>query len=257
MPFKLTIAGLSDLGRVRRRNEDSLGLAPECGVAVVADGMGGHPGGDVASGLAAATALDRLRLISAAQDSETSTLPLVDAMSGMVLEAHEAVLARGTTDPELSGMGTTLTAILADARHGRWSIGHVGDSRAYLLRHGSFRQLTRDDTWVQARVEESLLTPDQARRHPFGHILTQCLGLEDAPSPQILEGELQAGDLFLLCTDGLTGLLEDEVLADALRAHAPKGAGADDIAAAARSLITMANGRGGRDNITAALIAVV
>lgn len=231
-------------------------MAPESGVAVVADGMGGHPGGDVASALAASTALDRLRLISSADETESTTTPLVDAMSRVVHAAHEAVWARGTEEPELSGMGTTLTALLADTRRGRWAIAHAGDSRAYLLRHGSFRQLTRDDTWVQARVDESLLTPEQARRHPFGHILTQCLGLEEAPVPQVLEGDLREGDLFLLCTDGLTGMVEDEALADTLRAYAPKGAGAQEIADAARALVDMANGRGGRDNVTAALVAV-
>lgn len=256
VPFHLTFVGLTDTGRVRKRNEDSLALSPELGVAVVADGMGGHPGGDVASSVAATHAVDRIRALVQRHASESITPPLADAMAGVVVDAHRAIQARGLREPHLAGMGTTLTVLALDSAGNRWSIGHVGDSRAYLLRHGSFRQLTRDDTWVQQRVDAAELTPDQARRHPFGHILTQCLGLEKRPEPQVLEGPLQEGDIFLLCTDGLVGMLEDELVSDALRAHVPGGLHPPDLEGAANALVTMANDRGGYDNITVALIAV-
>ena len=256
MTLRLTLAGLSDIGRIRRRNEDSLALAAESGIAVVADGMGGHPGGDVASQAASSTALEELSRLRAAPATQSSEAPLHLAMSEVVLVAHAAVRDRGARDAALAGMGTTLTAFAANAEDGTWVIGHAGDSRAYLLRHGSFRQLTRDDTWVQQRVDEALLTPAQARRHPFGHILTQCLGLDDPPEPQVLTGRLQPRDLFLLCTDGLAGMLEDEVIADALRAHAHGAGHPADIESAARTLVAMALDRGGYDNITVALVAV-
>jgi PPM family protein phosphatase len=254
--LRLQLSGLSDIGRVRRRNEDSFALDPEMGVAVLADGMGGHPGGDVASQIACGYAAERLRAFQAARTLHGTTWNPGDAMSMTVLGAHEAVRARSAGEPGLAGMGTTLTALVADVAAGAWVIGHVGDSRAYLLRHGSFRQLTRDDTWVQQRVDAEQLTPDQARRHPFGHILAQCLGLDDAPVPQVMSGSLRAGDLFVLCTDGLTGVLEDEVLADVLRAHT-HGAGAPaDVEAAARTLVATALDRGSGDNVTVALLAV-
>ena len=246
MPLYLTLAGKSDVGRVRRRNEDSFRLAPELGIAVVADGMGGHPGGDVASRIAAERALERLREPRAPGSMER-------AMSDVVLSAHAAVRDRGASEPALSGMGTTLTAFLADVVEEAWCIGHVGDSRAYLLRGGAFCQLTRDDTWVQRKVDADELTPAQARHHPFGHILTQCLGSDAPPVVQVLTGSLEAGDLFLLCSDGLVGMLDDEMLYEILLAHTRDPAA--DVESAARSLVTSARERGGFDNITVALVA--
>jgi len=246
VPLYLTLAGKSDVGRVRRRNEDSFRLAPELGIAVVADGMGGHPGGDVASRIAAERALERLREPRAPGSMER-------AMSDVVLSAHAAVRDRGASEPALSGMGTTLTAFLADVVEEAWCIGHVGDSRAYLLRGGAFCQLTRDDTWVQRKVDADELTPAQARHHPFGHILTQCLGSDAPPVVQVLTGSLEAGDLFLLCSDGLVGMLDDEMLYEILLAHTRDPAA--DVESAARSLVTSARERGGFDNITVALVA--
>lgn len=256
MPVSIRLAGLTDAGRVRRRNEDSLVLDQELGIAVVADGMGGHPGGDVASRAAADHALGRLRLLRDAPPGDGTGDAWKSAMSDALLGAHEAVRSLGADDPGLAGMGTTLTGLLLDAERETWVVGHVGDSRAYLLRHGSFRQLTRDDTWVQQRVEEDKLTPSQARRHPFSHILTQCLGLEAPPTPQILAGRIHPGDLFLLCSDGLVGMLEDELLADALRAHV-RGPGVPaDLEGAVRTLVAEALARGGADNVTVALAGV-
>jgi protein phosphatase len=256
VPLRLQLLGLSDTGRVRRRNEDSLALDPGLGMAIVADGMGGHPGGDVASRTACGYAAERLRALLSAPLPESTTPPLGRAMSEAVLGAHEAVRARSAQEPGLTGMGTTLTALVADVTTGDWVIGHVGDSRAYLLRHGSFRQLTRDDTWVQERVDAEQLTPERARRHPYGHILVQCLGLEDAPVPQVLSGSLREGDVFMLCTDGLTEALEDEILADALRAHVHGAGASTDIEGAARTLVAKALERGAADNVTAVLLAV-
>jgi protein phosphatase len=172
-------------------------------------------------------------------------------MAQSVLGAHHAVRTEGVREPSLDGMGTTLTAMAIDTASGKYAIGHVGDSRAYRFRDGALVQLTRDDTWVQRRVEAEELTPDQARRHPFGHILTQCVGLEDAPEPQVLTGVVEPGDLYVLCTDGLVGMLDDADLKHLLEARAAEGA-----EAVATALVTLAKERGGFDNVTVVVTEV-
>jgi serine/threonine protein phosphatase PrpC len=253
---RLTVTGLSDIGRVRNRNEDSLSLVPELGIAVLADGMGGHPGGDVASRIAAETTVSSLRHLlppDGFPDPESAAEQLGRAMAESVLWAHRAVRAEGAREPALEGMGTTLTALVADAATGAYAIGHVGDSRAYRLRGGELVQLTRDDTWVQQRVEEARLTPEQARDHPFGHMLTQCVGLPEQPDPHLLTGGVEAGDVYLLCTDGLTGMLRDSEVEACLSVSPGDEPGGRTWL---RRLVDQANSKGGHDNITAALVLV-
>lgn len=255
------VVGLSDIGKARARNEDSLCLLPERGVAVVADGMGGHPGGDVASRIAAEVAAKVLAEAAVpTARGEDATLRLRTAMSRSVVAAHEAIRAHGREQPELDGMGTTLTAMIVDPASGGYVLGHVGDSRAYLFRDGRLTQLTRDDTWVQERVEAAQLTPEQARRHPFGHLLTQCLGLDDPPVPHILGGKVAPGDAYLLCTDGLVGMLDDPELERILAEHLWENGGsserAREVDAPVRALLDAANDAGGHDNITAALVRI-
>lgn len=232
-------------------------MAPEQGVAVVADGMGGHPGGDVASRIAAEMAAKVLTEAAGTGRADDPVTHMRTAMARSVVSAHEAIRAQGRRDPELSGMGTTLTAMIVDASAGRYVLGHVGDSRAYLFRDGRLTQLTRDDTWVQERVEASQLTPAQARRHPFGHLLTQCLGLDDPPIPHIRGGEIEEGDAYLLCTDGLVGMLEDEEMERILAGHLGSNGEPHDEEAPVRALLEAANEAGGHDNITAALVGPV
>ena len=262
LPNRVYVAGLSHIGRVRRRNEDSLSLIPDLGVAVVADGMGGHPGGDVASQIAADTAARLLgEAVEAAHRgdpaSTVGTANLRDAMERSVLDAHADIRARGRAEPALDGMGTTLTALVVCTRKDRFTLGHVGDSRAYLYRARRLTQLTRDDTWIQDQIDRGDMLAENARRSPYAHLLTQCLGLEPEPTPQVLEGETQPGDAFLLCTDGLVGMLDDEtmerLLGDALPNGAPAGAAHQE---AVRTLLEAANEAGGHDNITAALIRI-
>lgn len=234
-------------------------MLPELGVAVVADGMGGHPGGDVASRIAAETAT---RLLGAAQEEQNRSTPVLDTlravMASSVLAAHDEIRARSESKPELEGMGTTITAMLVHAESGVYVIGHVGDSRAYLYRNGTLTQLTRDHTWVQDRVEKGDIRPEAARKHPFGHMLTQCLGLEDRPVPQILDGQVEEGDTYLLCSDGLVGMLEDSDMEKILAEHLTSNGtdGPIDAAALAQALIDAANAEGGHDNITVALVTI-
>jgi protein phosphatase len=248
---------LTDVGKMRTRNEDSLALIPELGVAVVADGMGGHPGGDVASRVAAETAVGVLRheLEREGQPGETTPDRLSSAMRRSVLRAHEEIRARGEREPHLDGMGTTITAFAVDPVSDLFVLGNVGDSRAYRFRGGELARLTRDDTWVQERIDAKQLTLEQARRHPFAHLLTQCLGLEDTPKPRITEGTVQLGDAYLLCTDGLVGMIDDTMLADLLGAQLARNGGAGDENTL-RALLDAANDAGGHDNITAVLVTI-
>jgi protein phosphatase len=253
------VTGLTDIGRTRKRNEDSISLRPEVGVAVVADGMGGHPGGDVASRIAADTVAALLEEAQADLESSTDfNRSLREVMTDAVRAAHSAIRAQGTEEPELDGMGTTLTAMIVDPHSDNYVMGHVGDSRAYLFRDGQLTQITRDDTWVQDRIEKGDIPAEAARRHPFGHLLTQCLGLEDPPVPQILEGKVEVGDTYLLCTDGLVGMLEDFEMERMLNDHlAIDGTHESrDASSAIQALLDAANEAGGYDNITAALVRI-
>lgn len=265
MSYRVTLSGVSDIGRVRKRNEDSMSLVPSLGIAVIADGMGGHPGGDVASRVAAAavaSSLERHLTSGTPGDGGHSTEPhgiaagMDRAMVQSVLSAHQAVRAEGEGKPELAGMGTTLTALVVDPASGMLTLGHVGDSRAYRLRAGSLARLTTDDTWVQSEVDAARLTPEQARGHPFGHVLTQCLGLEDEPYPHVLTARAEVGDVYMLCTDGLAGLMDD---ADILTTLLGELSAADDAGraeAAARTLVQEAKERGGYDNVTVVIVLV-
>jgi serine/threonine protein phosphatase PrpC len=229
----------SDVGLARSGNEDSY----FCGrtVFAVADGLGGHQGGEVAS----AVAVEPL----AALDGRGFADPgeAAEALAATIREANAAILERAAGDPELWGMGTTLTAAaLAGERH--LQLAHVGDSRAYLLRDATLDQLTSDHTVVAELVRRGRLTPQQAAIHPERSILTRAVGLDpnvpvDLPDPL----ELRPGDQVLLCSDGLTEAVEDRQIADLLAA-------ATDGNAACRSLIDAANAAGGPDNVTVVLL---
>lgn len=250
MPHPIAVSGLSDVGQVRRRNEDSFAVFPDLGVAVVADGMGGHPGGDVASRIAAeraarhlAEAVETWIAPSSADGAAAFIEHFRPVMTDAVIGAHRAVRREAEAQPELDGMGTTLTAMVLSPILGTWIIGHVGDSRAYRLREGTLTQLTRDDTWIQDQIEQGVMQPESAKLSPYAHLLTQCVGLEDSPTPQILEGAAAAGDRYLLCTDGLVGMVDDARVAEVLGTDAPL-----------KALIAEANEAGGQDNITATLV---
>lgn len=256
LPPNVIVTGLSDIGRTRSRNEDSIALLPDLGAAVVADGMGGHPGGDVASRLAADTAAsvlrDRIENLDASVDDRLGLLR--ETMLESVASAHLAIRQEARTEPELEGMGTTVTALLIDGKSDTYLIGHVGDSRAYRYRSGTLDQLTRDDTWVQDRVDAGEFTQEQADRHPFGHILTQCVGLEEPPTVHVYDGPVERGDVFLLCSDGLIGMLDDDRVAKIMHDMLGDMVTAEAVGAVAGALVAQANEAGGFDNITVSLL---
>jgi serine/threonine protein phosphatase PrpC len=230
----------TDVGRTRSGNEDSY----FCGrtVFAVADGLGGHQGGEVASAAAAEplAALDGRQFATPTEAAE--------ALAGAIAEANSAILDQAAGNPSLWGMGTTVTAAAAAGDH--LQLAHVGDSRAYLLRDGSFDQLTTDHTVVGELVRRGRLTPAQAAVHPERSILTRAVGLDpripvDTPDPV----DLRPGDQILLCSDGLTEAVPDPDIAEVL-SREPDGH------AACRSLIDTANNNGGPDNITVVLLRV-
>lgn len=224
----------------------------ELGIAVVADGMGGHPAGDVASSVASK---EMARLLAELRErfstDEPSAKSLGAGMEEAVRIAEQRVREVSLEDPHREGMGTTLTALFVEPRSGRVVLGHVGDSRGYRWRAGSLERLTHDHTWVQEQVDAGRLTPLQARRHPYASTLTQAVGVDPPVQPDVVEFEAAAGDVFLLCSDGLTGMLSDERISSLLREHGP-----GDLERVALSLVDAANQEGGADNITVALLAV-
>ncbi|HEY4397943.1 MAG TPA: Stp1/IreP family PP2C-type Ser/Thr phosphatase [Acidimicrobiia bacterium] len=235
-PFKIVAAGVTDVGRVRDGNEDDfLDQANRLGLVAVADGMGGHRAGEVAS----ATALEALRAGVASGDQ------LRHAIEG----ANAAVLEKSESDRELHGMGTTLTAGML-ATDGHLLVGHVGDSRAYLDRDGELTQITDDHSLVEEMVRGGELTPEQAEVHPQRSIITRALGIDPQIDVDVYPVELHAGDRILFCSDGLTTMVRQDEMASILaRERDPKRA--------AQLLVDAANAAGGEDNITAVIIEVV
>jgi PPM family protein phosphatase len=232
-------AGATHTGQVRDRNEDSLLLRPARGLFVVADGMGGHAGGDIASRMA----VDIIDEAAAQPDNHVA-----GRLEAGIRAAHEAILRAARADPALSGMGTTVTALQIRTDGSGCSIAHVGDSRAYRLRGEAMEQLTRDQTWVQDQIDAGILSPEQARHHRYSSVLTGALGSEDGPlMVEVTEPDCRPGDTFLLCTDGLLARLEDHDIRRIITAH-------QDLQGAAQALVDAANQAGGPDNITVALI---
>ena len=238
----ITSAGRTDVGVIRSGNEDSYLMVPDRGIFVVADGMGGHAAGEVASDMAVhyvARELDSLRGLSDEQVAER--------MRGPIRTANGAIFQRTLTEHDKRGMGTTVTALtLFEAR---FLIGQVGDSRAYLLRDNKLSQLTKDHSYVQEQVDAGYLTPEQARTHPYSNVITRCVGANSDVMPDIYVGSVRPRDVFLLASDGLTGMLEDYQLAELL---SPERMPEDEVDA----LIAEANRHGGLDNITAVIVRI-
>jgi protein phosphatase len=230
--MKLRVGVATDIGRVRERNDDS--YLVEEPLFAVADGMGGHKGGDVASQLALET------LESAFTQG---SLPLAE----QIRDANNAVFARSQEDSSVSGMGTTLTAVVVEA--GELHLAHVGDSRAYLLRAGDLRRLSEDHTLVQRMVNSGEITAAEAGVHPHRNVLTRALGTEPDVAVDEEDVDLLDGDRILLCSDGLTGMVTEEQIVAILSA-------APDPQDAADRLVRAANRAGGVDNITVVVIDV-
>jgi PPM family protein phosphatase len=234
---RLHAAGATDVGQTRSGNEDALLLGD--GVFAVADGMGGHLAGEVAS----EAALEPIRALAGRVFDDASDA--VTALRAAVIAANDTVSDLAAREPAYHGMGTTLTAALVEGR--RLHLAHVGDSRAYLLRDGGFSQLTDDHTLVQHLIDEGQLTREEAARHPQRSIITRAIGVSREVEVDSMSLELVAGDQLLLCSDGLTGVVSDREIAQTLETiEAPNEA--------VHRLIDLANAAGGPDNITVLLL---
>lgn len=243
--MQLSVAAGTDVGRIRAGNEDSLyaDADQERGLFIVADGMGGHAAGEVASEMAVQIVAREMAAVRDLGGQE-----VLDALAESLRMANKAIYERTIVEADKQGMGTTASCLLLGA--GRWVIGHIGDSRVYLLRQGVLRQLTKDHSYVQEQVDAGFLTPEQARYHPYSNVITRCVGANAAVEADLLQGELQSGDLFLVASDGLTGMVEDPQLKKIMETRGSPGRMVD-------AMINDANRRGGLDNITAIVVQVI
>lgn len=278
-PPRLIHAMLSDRGRVRRQNEDACAANPELGVYVVCDGIGGAVAGEVASRVAAETFLRSLEAAPPGRSDERRSPER--RLYAAILAANEAIHHESRRKSELSGMGTTLVALLrlpeSGMGGGRGVVGstvgsgsgsgpgagpdlliaHVGDSRCYRLRDRELLQLTADHSFVEEQLRAGYITPKQAAQSPMRNYITRAVGAHPRIEPDIQSFRSRPGDLYLLASDGLTRELVDEVIAAILTSEIPEaGVVFEDLKRACRRLIDEANANGGRDNITAVLVAV-
>ncbi|MER3396087.1 MAG: Stp1/IreP family PP2C-type Ser/Thr phosphatase [Acidimicrobiia bacterium] len=237
--MKLRVAALTDTGLVRTSNEDAFLVAEP--LFAVADGMGGHQAGEVASGTTIATLKELADGIASDEDPSAALVESAKA-------ANRAVYEKAAGDPSLLRMGTTLTA--AVARDGQLSIAHVGDSRAYLFREGRLEQLTQDHTLVAEYVRHGRMSEEEAKVHPNRSIITRALGVEPDIVIDTVTLGIKEGDRVLLCSDGLYSMVSDEAIAEILEK-------VPDTAAATRELVDAANAAGGEDNTTVLIIDVV
>jgi PPM family protein phosphatase len=233
-----TAAAVSDLGRKRSGNEDAFGYSVEHGVYVVCDGMGGAAAGEIASSLAVDEMMRQLT-------SRNSTNPLPTDAEHAIAAANRAIFTRAERNQKLNGMGTTLVALLVEDRHA-WLI-NVGDSRGYRLRNSHLEQITVDHSLVEEQVRTGHMTRADALRSPLRNVITRALGTQNQVTPDIFELEAEPGDLFMLCSDGLTRELSDPLIESMLTVGAPL----EEICA---RLVAAANQAGGHDNITCLLI---
>ena len=240
---RLLHAARTDVGMIRSGNEDNFFVAARGnhGLFIVADGMGGHAAGEVASEMAVQTIEQELESLKIMD----STTP--DKLSSALRKANRNIHERTITEVDKQGMGTTASVLLI--WDSKYVIGQVGDSRVYLLRDGALTQLTKDHSYVQEQVDAGFLTPEQARYHPYSNVITRCVGASPDVEPDIYRGDVSVGDLFLVASDGLTSMVDDRRLQILLMSRA-------EPERKVLALISEANGRGGLDNITAIVVQV-
>lgn len=244
----LLMTGRTDTGMVRDHNEDCFLVIPESGIAILADGMGGHLAGEVASAMAIDKVTHSLRQALAAnhkhndQPKSSAAQALVDAIKA----ANSAIHAASMNRPEQAGMGTT---IVAATFHDRLlTVAHVGDSRLYRYRQGVFSQVTEDHSMVQELLRRGLMTPEEARTSVNRNLVTRALGVDPLVEVEVKEQNFEDGDVYLMCSDGLNDVLLDEEIAEILHDHL------SDLDMAAQKMITEVNARGGPDNVSVVLV---
>jgi PPM family protein phosphatase len=250
----LEIASATDPGMVRSHNEDSVAADAANGVVVLADGMGGYNAGEVASGMATTV------IITEMQQVMTKVQPYeIDQKSGQqvaarmvreqILKANTSIYQAAQSQPQYAGMGTTLVVGLF--YDNRILVAHLGDSRLYMMRDGRFSQVTRDHSLLQEQIDSGLITLEQAKHAQHKNLVTKALGIDPSVEPEIHEYPTKPGDLYLLCSDGLCDMVEDDDIALAVQAFG------NNLKMATSHLVQMANDNGGRDNVSVILVRVL
>ncbi len=245
MPFEFFSA--TDTGRARNNNEDSVAVDPASALVVLADGMGGYNAGEVASQMATSFITTELGRWLTEAASNATDADVRRAMDICVDNANRAIFNAASTNPQYAGMGTTL--VVGVFREGRLLLGHVGDSRGYRLRAGKFMRITHDHSLLQEQIDAGLITEEQAAFSSNKNLVTRAVGVEDSVMLESHLHELLPGDLVLLCSDGLSDMLDDEHIGQVVQSS-------QDIEALAHALIAAANEAGGKDNIAVILARV-
>jgi serine/threonine protein phosphatase PrpC len=250
--MKISYHALTDVGRKRKGNEDSLFVNPEQNLFVVADGMGGHAAGEIASKVAVES-INEFICMTSGDEEITWPFGVDESMSydgnrlkTAVRYANSKVLDATKESAEYEGMATTVVAALVD--DATVNLAHVGDSRAYLYRNGEFSQLTSDHSWVNEQIRGGLISADQARSHPLRNVVTRALGGRAEIDVEMQVHQAVAGDVLLMCSDGLTTMVPDPDIARLL------GESGSDVEATVQRLVDEANARGGEDNVTVLIL---
>lgn len=241
MSTVLDVAAVTDPGRVRAKNEDCVAADAAAGFAVLADGMGGHNAGEVASRMAADLVISGIRA-ACGRNGRIDPALAERLIASQVAAANAGIFEAARAERSYDGMGTTLVVVAWHAAGVTW--GHVGDSRLYLLRGEALHQLTRDHSIVQEQLERGAISREEARHSVNRNVLTRAVGIEPYVEADVSSSAVEPGDLYLLCSDGLTDMLTDQEIAKTLRESGPQ------IRVAAKRLIDEANARGGLDNIS-------
>ena len=247
---KLEIFGVTDVGRKRTHNEDSIGSDQALGLAVLADGMGGYKAGEVASAIAVNLIMEEVREgLKGARtgeiDEESGYSRETLVIKAAIEKANTTIYQTAQSQPQCAGMGTTLVA--AAFYDDRMTIAHIGDSRLYRFRQGVFEQVTSDHSLLQELIDKGFYTPEEAKKSLNKNLVTRAMGIELNVAPDLQEEVAMPGDIYLMCSDGLSDLVEDEEIESTLKAYG------DDLETSARRLVQMANDKGGKDNISVIL----
>ena len=249
----LQIASCTDPGMVRSHNEDSIASDPVNGLVVLADGMGGYNAGEVASGMATTVITTEMAQLLAKvkpfQLDEQTKKPVAEKLiRDQVIKANTSIYQAAQSQAQYAGMGTTLVVCLF--YDNKISVGHLGDSRLYMLRDGKFSQVTRDHSLLQEQIDSGIITPEQAKHAQHKNLVTKALGIDPTVEPEIHEYPAKPGDVYLLCSDGLCDMVDDDDIGMTLQALG------GNLKLAAQQLVQMANDNGGRDNVSVILVRV-
>jgi protein phosphatase len=250
----LEIASSTDPGMVRSHNEDSVAADAANGLVVLADGMGGYNAGEVASGMATTVIITEMQQsLQKVQpheiDAKTNQQVAARLVREQVMKANTSIYQAAQSQPQYAGMGTTLVVCLF--YDNKVLVAHLGDSRLYLLRDGKFKQVTRDHSLLQEQIDSGLITAEQAKNAQHKNLVTKALGIDPSVEPEIHEYPAQAGDIYLLCSDGLCDMVDDEDIGMAVQTFG------NNLKMAASHLVQMANDNGGRDNVSVILVRVL